>query len=140
MTDIVPLLPQLTHTPAIIKAIDSITGLIAGVRTAHDLFSKKDMIDRATDIDYQQYYLKNLPNDMLFLPIPYETLNLSNSELIVITRYFAIRSGVIFSIKHIKVKTTYHHCIGFKLDVLYPEPESNVPVVKEDVKPVGKKK
>lgn len=138
MTDIFPLIPQLTHTPAIIKAIDSITGLIAGVKTAHDLFSKKDMTDRATDLDYQQYYLKNLPNDMLFIPIPYETLNLSNSELIVIIRYFAIRSGVIFSIKHIKVKNTYHHCIGFKLDVLYPEPVEVVPV-KEEVKPPVKK-
>lgn len=123
MTDIVPLLPKLTHTPAITKAIDTITGLIAAVQSAHDLFSKKDIIDRATELDYRLYYEKKLPNDMLFIPIPFGILNISNAEIEVVKRHFAIRSGIVFSIKNIKIKHDYNHCIGFSMDVLYPVPE-----------------
>lgn len=138
MTDIVPLLPQLTHTPDIVKAIDTITGLIKKVKTAHDLFSKRDMIERATELDYRLHYEKKLPNDMLFIPIPYQVLNLSSAELEVIKRHFEIRSGIVFSIKNLKIKHEYNHCIGFKLDVLYPVPVEIAPV-KEDVKPPVKK-
>lgn len=141
MTDIVPLLPQLVHTPVIVKAIDTITGLITQVKSAHDLFSKKDMIDRATDMDYRMYYEKKLPNDMLFIPIPFEILNISNAEIEVVKRHFEIRSGIVFSIKHIKVKQVYNHCIGFSMDVLYPAPEKvekNEPV-KEVAKVPAKK-
>lgn len=123
MTDIVPVLPKLTHTPAITKAIDTITGLIAAVQSAHDLFSKKDIIDRATELDYRLYYEKKLPNDMLFIPIPFGILNISNAEIEVVKRHFAIRSGIVYSIKHIKIKHDYNHCIGFSMDVLYPAPE-----------------
>jgi hypothetical protein len=138
MTDIVPLLPQLTHTPEIVKAIDTITGLIKKVKTAHDLFSKRDMIERATELDYRLHYEKKLPNDMLFIPIPYQVLNLSSAELEVIKRHFEIRSGIVYSIKNLKIKHEYNHCIGFKLDVLYPAPVEVAPV-KEDVKPPVKK-
>lgn len=123
MTDIVPLLPKLIHTSDIVKAIDTITGLISNVKSAHDLFSKKDIIDRATDLDYRMYYEKKLPNDMLFIPIPFETLNISNAAVEVVKRHFEIRSGIVFSIKHLKVKQVYTHCIGFSMDVLYPAPE-----------------
>lgn len=140
MTDIIPLLPQLTHTPDIIKAIDTITGLILNVKTAHDLISKKDIIDRATELDYRLYYEKKLSSDMLFIPIPFSVLNVSSAEFEVIKRYFEIRSGIVFSIKNLKIKHEYNHCIGFKLDVLYPAPVEVV-TVKEEVKtPVKKSK
>lgn len=141
MTDIVPLIPQLTHTHEITKAIDTITGLIKKVKTAHDLFSKRDMIDRATELDYRLHYEKKLPNDMLFIPIPFQVLNISSAELEVIKRHFELRSGIVFSIKNLKIKHEYNHCIGFKLDVLYPSPVEMIPPVKEDVKlPVKKSK
>lgn len=123
MTDIVPLLPKLTHTLAITKAIDTITGLITAVQSANDCYSKKDIIDRATELDYRLYYEKKLPSDMLFIPIPFAILNISNAEIEVVKRYFQIRSGNIFSVKHIKIKHDYNHCIGFSMDVLYPAPE-----------------
>jgi len=123
MTDIVPLLPKLIHTHAITKAIDTITGLITAVQSAHDLFSKKDIIDRATEMDYRMYYEKKLPNDMLFIPIPFDILNISNAEIEVVKRHFEIRSGIVFSIKNIKIKQDYNHCIGFSMAILYPAPE-----------------
>jgi hypothetical protein len=140
MTDIVPLIPQLTHTPAITKAIDTITGLIKQVKSANDLYSKRDMQDRAPEIDYRVYYEKKLPADMLYISIPFNVLNISNVELEIVSRHFEIRSGIIFSIKHLKAKLIYEHCIGFKLDVLYPAPVEIVPTVKEDIKPAKKSK
>jgi hypothetical protein len=136
MTDIVPLLPQLVHTPDIVKAIDTITGLISQVKSADDLFSKKDIIDRAPELDYRMHYEKKLPNDMLFIPIPFEILNISNAEIEVVKRYFEIRSGIVFSIKHIKVKHVYNHCIGFSMDVLYPSSEKAEKI--EPIKAVAK--
>lgn len=139
MTDIIPLLPQLTNTPDIVKAIDIITGLIKNVKTAHDLVSKKEMIDRATELDYRIYYEKKLSSDMLFIPIPFAVLNISSVEFEVIKRHFEIRSGIVFSIKNLKIKHDYNHCIGFKLDVLYPSSVEIIPPVKEDVKTTSKK-
>lgn len=77
---------------------------------------------------------------MLFIPIPFSVLNVSSAEFEVIKRYFEIRSGIVFSIKNLKIKHEYNHCIGFKLDVLYPAPVEVV-TVKEEVKtPVKKSK